>query len=231
MVNRSLLAAALAFGAVGLSPASGARRRGRRHTQEADRPRSARPHHGAGVRGGAAAAARRGRSPRAGRAGAVQPEELRGGGDDPARRRREVPEHARLRRRAVAARRVAVPGARLLLGAPLPAGGGRQEHGIEAGAAGAAAAGRDRAAHGRLRQRRFVPGPPAEPAGEPDGAGDAVRARQVLLLPQPSRRRGGGVRVDPADQPLLLPGALLPGHHRGQEGRPRGRQPAATTRC
>ena len=43
-----------------------------------------------------------------------------------------------------------------------------------------------------------------------DGAGHAVRARQVLLLPQPARRRGGGVRVDPADQPVLLPGALLP---------------------
>ena len=77
-----------------------------------------------------------------------------------------------------------------------------------------------------------VPGPPAEPAAanlmEP---ADAVRARQVLLLPQPARRRGGGVRVDPADQPLLLPGALLPGHHRGQEGRPGRRDPAATTRC
>ena len=62
------------------------------------------------------------------------------------------------------ARRIAVPGARLLFGAPLPAGGGRQEHGIEARAAGAAAAGRDLAAHGRLRARRCVPGPPAEPA-------------------------------------------------------------------
>ena len=40
---------------------------------------------------------------------------------------------------------------------------------------------------------------------------------------EPARRRGGGVRVDPADQPLLLPGALLPGHDRGQEGRPRRR--------
>ena len=91
-------------------------------------------------------------------------EELRGGGDDRARRRREVPQHARLRRRALPARRVAVPGARLLLGAPLPPGGGGQEQRLEARAAGAAAAGRDRAAHRRLRERRRLPQAPAEPA-------------------------------------------------------------------
>ena len=70
-----------------------------------------------GAARGAAPAARPGRPPRARRAGPLQPQELRRGGDDPARRRREVPEHARARRRADPARRIAVPGARLLLGA------------------------------------------------------------------------------------------------------------------
>ena len=34
----------------------------------------------------------------------------------------------------------------------------------------------------------------------------------------------------PPDQPVLLPGALFPGDHRGQEGRPGGRDARATTR-
>ena len=49
-----------------------------------------------------------------------------------------------------------------------------------------------------------------------------VRA-QVPLLPLAARRRAGGVRVDPGDQPLLLPGALLPGDDHGQARRPGGR--------
>ena len=48
---------------------------------------------------------------------------------------------------------------------------------------------------------------------------------KYYFYPQPARRRGAGVRVDPADQPLLLPVAVLPGHDRGQEGRPGGRDP------
>ena len=59
-----------------------------------------------------------------------------------------------------------------------------------------------------------------ERAGRGDGAERPLRPRQVPLLPRPARRGPGGVRVDPGDQPLLLPGALLPGDHHGQAGRP-----------
>ena len=88
------------------------------------------------------------------------------------------------------------------------------------------------AAHRRLRQRRRVPGPPAEPAAAADGAGDAVRARQVLLLPQPARRRGGGVRVDPADAtPTTSRRATSWRPSQVKKGDLAGATPAATTRC
>ncbi len=87
--------------------------------QEADRPRPARPRDVAGVQGGAAPGARRGGSPRAGRAGPARLKNYQEAATIAAGRRREVPQHTRLRRRALSARRVAVPRTRPLLGAPL----------------------------------------------------------------------------------------------------------------
>ena len=138
-----------------------------------------------------AAAGRRGRSPRARRAGAVRPEELPGGGDDPAGRHREVPQLARLRRRALPARRVAVPGPRPLFVAALLRAVPAAQHRLGQGAGRAPAPDRDLVPHRRLRARRRVPGQAAEHPARAARAGDAVRARQAVLLPRQGRRGAG----------------------------------------
>ncbi len=129
--------------------------------QEADRPRPARPRHGAGVQGGAPAAARRRRPPGARRAGAATASRTT------RRRRRSCSTSSRsTRTRAPTTTRCYLLGESLFQARDYYsarhylAGGGRQEHRLEAGAAGAAAAGRDRAAHGRLRERRCLPDAP-----------------------------------------------------------------------
>ena len=113
----------------------------------------------------------------------LQPEELRRGGDDPARRRREVPEHARLRRRALPARRVAVPGrATTTRPATTSQEAVAKNNGVEAGAAGAAAAGRDLAAHRRLRATSTTTSRGCRTSRRERWSRRPVRARQVLYF-------------------------------------------------
>ena len=129
----------------------------------------------------------------------LQPEELRGGGDDPARRRREVPEHARLRRRAAAcsasrcSRRATSTRRATTCRRRSPRTRARSRSSRRCSGWSRSRCARATTSNVDAYLARLQNLPAAA-----DGAGDAVRARQVLLLPQPARRRGGGVRVDPA---------------------------------
>ena len=225
MAKPSLLAAALALGAVG-SRGGGAGRRRRRHAQEADRPRSAGARDGAGAARGAAAPARHRRPPRAGRAGA-------------ATRLKNYEEAATILLDVVEKypSTRAHDDALVLLGESLFQARDfySARHYLQEAVAKNTGSKSEQQALQRLveislRTGDFdhvdsLPHAPAESAAAADGAGHALRARQVLLLPQPARRRGAGVRVDPPDQSLLLPGAVFPRHDRGQEGRSGGRDP------
>ena len=93
------------------------------------------------------------------------------------------------------------------------------QHRLGQGAGRAPAADRDLVPHRRLRARRRVPGQAAEHPARAARAGDAVRARQAVLLPRQGRRGAGRLLRAADQQPVLLPGALLHRDHHGEEGR------------